>query len=55
MFPINTAKKYNGQKFRLFGTKTRKIYKPTHDDFFLHLNPLRMISGPFIVFFYQYG
>jgi len=35
--------------------KTRKSYKQTHDEFFLHPNPMHMIFGYFIIFYHQYG
>jgi len=38
-----------------FGTKTRKTYKPTHHDLFLHPNYMHIIFGHFIVFSHQYG
>jgi len=49
-FAINT-----GQKFKSFGTKTRKSYNPTLDDLFLHPNHLHIICGHFIVVSHQYG
>ena len=49
------TQKYNGQKFRLFDTKTRKSYKPTHDDLFLRPNHPHIIFGHFIVVSHQYG
>jgi len=55
LFFVNTAEKYSGQKLKLFGTKSRKGYKPTHDDFFLHQNHLHIIFYYFIVFSHQYG
>jgi len=49
------AQKYIGQKFRSFDTKTRKSYKSTHDDLFLHPNHLHMIFSHFVVVSHQYG
>jgi len=55
LFPINTAQKYNGQKARLFSTKTSNGYKPTDDDFFLHPNHPHIIFRHFLVVSHQYG
>jgi len=55
LFHINTAQKYNGHKFRSFGTKTPKSYKPTHDDLFIDPNDMYIIFGHFIVVSDQYG
>jgi len=55
LFHINTAQKYNGHKFRSFGTKTLKSYKQTHDDLFLHPKNMYIIFGHFIVVSHEYG
>jgi len=52
---MNTTQKYNDHKFRSFGTKTPKSYKPTHDDLFLHPKHMHIIFGNFIVVSHQYG
>jgi len=46
------TQKDNSLKFKSFGTKTRKGYKPIHDDLFLHSNHQHIIFGTFIIVFH---